>query len=105
MSDEQDKDFHGAQKAQASQAGHEARQDSEAKALPGGGADWIGSPEAVNRAQSKDAVLDFPPRFPMELALACDLKAIAYKYAGRLSVAQVIGCFAIALSEIREEQP
>jgi len=46
----------------------------------------------------------FPVRAPVELALVERLKEVTFEFTGRLTVAQVIGCFDIALAEIRKDQ-
>ncbi len=49
-------------------------------------------------------VFEFPVRAPAEYALVQRLKEATYEFTGRVSIAQVIGCFEIALDEIKEAQ-
>ena len=49
-------------------------------------------------------VVSFPVQAPVELALVERLKEVAYEFSGRVTVAQVIGCFKIALDEIEAKQ-
>lgn len=49
-------------------------------------------------------IVEFPLQAPVELALVERLKEVTYEFAGRMTVAQVIGCFDIAISEIKEKQ-
>ena len=50
-------------------------------------------------------VIPFPPRAPAEVELVSKLKDVVYQFSGRVSIAQCIGCFDIAMREIRQEQP
>jgi hypothetical protein len=49
-------------------------------------------------------VFEFPVRAPAELELVERLKEATFAFSGRLTVAQVIGCFDIAISEIKDSQ-
>lgn len=49
-------------------------------------------------------VFEFPLRAPVELELVERLKEVTFEFNGRVTVAQVIGCFDIALSEIKDSQ-
>ena len=52
----------------------------------------------------ENKIMEFPPKYPVEKMLVDDLKNACYQYSDRISVAQVIGCFHIAISEIFKEQ-
>ena len=50
-------------------------------------------------------VVALPLRMPVEAELVTMLKEVTYEFSGRVTVAQVIGCFQIALDEIKDSQP
>lgn len=50
------------------------------------------------------AVVEFPLQMPAEAALVERLKEVTYEFSGRVTIAQVIGCFQIAVDEIKESQ-
>lgn len=54
---------------------------------------------------SAENIIAFPVRAPAELELCGKLKEVTYEFAGRLTLCQIIGIFAVAVEEIREEQP
>lgn len=82
-------------------ASDKARKDSKTQAFSACGKNGVSFIEAT---QGQKEIVVFPLRAPVELTFVSDLKSLTYKYVGRLTVAQVIGCFDIALTEIKEEQ-
>lgn len=50
-------------------------------------------------------IIEFPVRAPAELEMVERLKEVVYEFSGRVIIAQCIGCFDIAMREIRNEQP
>lgn len=102
MSDEQDKTLTWAKDTSSGIPADKFREVCETHAQAKNRANGIGVSQAPEVPEG--AVIEFPIRAPAEAALVAELKAAAYQYIGRMTVAQCIGCFHIALQEIQEEQ-
>ena len=50
-------------------------------------------------------LIEFPKQTPVELMFVERLKEVVYEFSGRVTIAQCIGCFKIAMDEIQSEQP
>ena len=49
-------------------------------------------------------IVEFPLQMPVEADLVRRLKEVTYEFSGRVTIAQVIGCFQIAVDEIKAAQ-
>lgn len=84
-----------------SEASDKARQDGEAAPSAEIRKNRLSPYKAIDERKE---ISTFPLKAPVELLLVNALKDATYQYCGRLTVAQVVGCFHIALEEIREDQ-